>query len=182
MPKIRSLPSVTGDTQPIMRMVDDLPAPFGPRNPNDSPRWTSTSMPSTAVKSPNRLTSLRAEIKASPVCAGDADNISLSCIAHVLRRRLPEQTAPSDPTGACSRFMSRFRGRVREAPNPDIERVGRDFVDGSRCAAGTRGCDELGRIRVGVVGDRSLMGYRDVGGGRRAARAVRSRALRQPGD
>ena len=52
-------PSVTGDVQPIIRIVDDLPAPFGPRNPNASPRWTSTSMPSTAVKSPKRLTSPR---------------------------------------------------------------------------------------------------------------------------
>ena len=27
-----------GETQPIIRIVDDLPAPFGPRNPNASPR------------------------------------------------------------------------------------------------------------------------------------------------
>ena len=64
-PKIRSSPSVTGETQPIIRIVDDLPAPFGPRNPNASPRRTSTSMPSTAVKSPKRLTSLRAEMRGS---------------------------------------------------------------------------------------------------------------------
>ena len=29
--------SVTGDTHPIMRIVEVLPAPFGPRNPNASP-------------------------------------------------------------------------------------------------------------------------------------------------
>ena len=29
---------MTGETQPIIRIVEDLPAPFGPRNPNASPR------------------------------------------------------------------------------------------------------------------------------------------------
>src|SRR5258707_15212074 len=48
-------PSVIGDTQPIIRIVDVLPAPLGPRNPNDSPRATSKSTGSTAVKSPNFL-------------------------------------------------------------------------------------------------------------------------------
>ena len=43
-------------------MVLDLPAPFGPRNPNASPRRTSTSIPLTASKSPNDLRSPRAEI------------------------------------------------------------------------------------------------------------------------
>ena len=61
-PSTRSVPPVTGETQPIMRMVEDLPAPLGPRKPNASPRWTSTSMPSTAVKSPKRFTSPRAWI------------------------------------------------------------------------------------------------------------------------
>ncbi len=46
--------------QPTIRMVDDLPAPLGPRKPNASPERTSTSMPSTAVNSPNRFTSPRA--------------------------------------------------------------------------------------------------------------------------
>src|SRR5687768_4587510 len=67
IPKIRSSPSVTGDTHPIIRIVDDLPAPFGPRNPNDSPRWTDTSMPLTAMKSPNVLTRSRASISGSAV-------------------------------------------------------------------------------------------------------------------
>ncbi len=50
-----SSPLVGGDTQPTMRMVEDLPAPLGPRKPNASPRGILKSMPSTAVKSPNRL-------------------------------------------------------------------------------------------------------------------------------
>ena len=39
-PKTRSSPSVTGETQPIIRIVDVFPAPFGPRKPNASPRWS----------------------------------------------------------------------------------------------------------------------------------------------
>jgi hypothetical protein len=60
MPRISSTPPVGGETQPIMRMVELLPAPLGPRKPNASPRRTSTSMPSTAVQAPNRLTRPRA--------------------------------------------------------------------------------------------------------------------------
>ena len=46
------VPAVGGDTQPIMRIVVDLPAPFGPRNPNASPGSTVKAMSSTATKSP----------------------------------------------------------------------------------------------------------------------------------
>ena len=38
-------PPLTGETAAIIRIVEDLPAPLGPRKPNDSPRRTSTSMP-----------------------------------------------------------------------------------------------------------------------------------------
>ena len=55
MPSTRRVPDVAGDTAPIIRIVEDLPAPLGPRNPNASPRRTRTSMPSTAVKSPKCL-------------------------------------------------------------------------------------------------------------------------------
>src|SRR5712692_7446886 len=61
-PKIVRRPEVTGETPPIMRMVDVLPAPFGPRKPNASPLATSKSMPSTASRSPNLLVSWRASI------------------------------------------------------------------------------------------------------------------------
>ena len=57
---MRSVPAVGGETQPIIRIVELLPAPFGPRNPNASPRRTSKSIPSTAVSVPNLLTSSRA--------------------------------------------------------------------------------------------------------------------------
>jgi hypothetical protein len=45
-----------------MRIVELLPAPFGPRNPNASPGATSKSMPSTAVNVPKRFVSPRAWI------------------------------------------------------------------------------------------------------------------------
>ena len=57
-----SSPALGGDTQPIIRIVEDLPAPFGPRKPNASPACSSKSIPSTAVKLPNRLTRPRAWI------------------------------------------------------------------------------------------------------------------------
>src|SRR4029077_17536607 len=60
--EIVSSPEVTGDTPPIMRIVDVLPAPFGPRKPKASPLATSKSMPSTAVNSPNLFVSWRARI------------------------------------------------------------------------------------------------------------------------
>ena len=50
----------SGETQPIIRIVEVLPAPLGPRKPNDSPGATSKSMASTAVNSPNRLVRPRA--------------------------------------------------------------------------------------------------------------------------
>src|SRR5439155_22467394 len=65
MSRTRSVPSVTGETQPIMRMVELFPAPLGPRNPNASPRPTSKSTASTAVNDPNRLVSPRAKMSAS---------------------------------------------------------------------------------------------------------------------
>ena len=60
MPITSSDPSLIGEVQPIIRMVEVLPAPFGPRKPKDSPAATSKSIPSTAVKSPKRLVRPRA--------------------------------------------------------------------------------------------------------------------------
>jgi hypothetical protein len=44
------------DTAPIIFIVVDLPAPFGPSRPNDSPGGTSKLSPSTATKSGFPLT------------------------------------------------------------------------------------------------------------------------------
>jgi len=59
-PRTDSWPPERGDTAPIMRIVDVLPAPFGPRKPKASPGATSKSTASTAVKVPNFLVSARA--------------------------------------------------------------------------------------------------------------------------
>jgi hypothetical protein len=48
-----------------MRIVVDLPAPLGPKKPNDSPLATSKSIPSTAMKSPYVFVSPRATINFS---------------------------------------------------------------------------------------------------------------------
>src|SRR3954447_23157807 len=50
-----SCPPLVGETAAIIRIVEDLPAPLGPRKPNASPRRTSMSMPLTAsTRSPDR--------------------------------------------------------------------------------------------------------------------------------
>src|SRR5262245_46516072 len=68
-PRTVRVPPVTGETQPIMRIVDVFPAPFGPRKPKASPRWRSKSIPSTATKSPKRFTRSRAWMSGWPLCA-----------------------------------------------------------------------------------------------------------------
>src|ERR1700728_1097199 len=60
IPSTRSVPPLSGLMHEIIRMVDVLPAPLGPRKPNDSPLAMVKSTPSTATKSPKRLTSPRA--------------------------------------------------------------------------------------------------------------------------
>ena len=45
-------PPVGADAAATIRIVEDLPAPFGPRKPKDSPGRTSRSIPRTASKSP----------------------------------------------------------------------------------------------------------------------------------
>jgi hypothetical protein len=65
MSSTRSVPPLSGATHPIIRMVELLPAPLGPRKPNASPRCTSKSMPSTAVNVAKRFVRPRAEMSAS---------------------------------------------------------------------------------------------------------------------
>src|SRR5438105_8107943 len=76
-----------GETQPIIRIVEDLPAPFGPRKPNASPRYRSKSMPSTAVKPPNRLVRPRARTSTSLEPSGTRS--TLPGRSDILRTVLP---------------------------------------------------------------------------------------------
>ena len=55
IPRTRKDPEVTGLRHEIIRMVEVLPAPFGPRNPNASPLTISKSTESTAVKDPKHF-------------------------------------------------------------------------------------------------------------------------------
>src|SRR5258706_254668 len=54
-PHTETLPALGGMKPVIMRMVVDLPAPLGPRNPNTSPLPTSKETPSTARFGPKDL-------------------------------------------------------------------------------------------------------------------------------
>src|SRR6476659_10577857 len=85
-PKTLSVPSVTGETHPIMRMVEVFPAPFGPRKPNASPRWRSKSIPSTATKSSKRLTRPRAWMSGCPLRLTGSTLVMPSGSASALRR------------------------------------------------------------------------------------------------
>ena len=51
-PPMEMAPSDGGMNPVIIRMVVDLPAPFGPRNPKTSPRSTVNEIPFTAVFGP----------------------------------------------------------------------------------------------------------------------------------
>src|SRR5207247_7129544 len=55
-PPTLALPPDGASRPQRIRMVVDLPAPLGPRNPKISPLLTLNEMWSTATKSPNRLT------------------------------------------------------------------------------------------------------------------------------
>src|SRR5512142_826229 len=57
-----TVPEVGRSSPRIMRMVVDLPAPFGPRNPVTTPGLTWKSMPSTAAVRPYTFVSDRASI------------------------------------------------------------------------------------------------------------------------
>ena len=54
MPATRADPDVIDMSVVSIRTVVDLPAPFGPRNPNTSPAATSRSTPRTASTVPPR--------------------------------------------------------------------------------------------------------------------------------
>ena len=61
---MRAVPAVGIMKPASMRIVVDLPAPFGPRKPNTSPRATLNETLSTAVKPPKRLVSPAISISA----------------------------------------------------------------------------------------------------------------------
>src|SRR5438309_19663 len=74
IPRMDSSPAERGETQEIIRMVELLPAPLGPRNPNASPGWTSKLTPATASNDPNLLTRSRA-LMSAPGPAGSSSTL-----------------------------------------------------------------------------------------------------------
>ena len=68
-PATRAVPDVGGLSVVIMRIVVVFPDPFGPSRPSTDPVGTVKEMPSTAVKSPNFLTSFSASIAGADVLA-----------------------------------------------------------------------------------------------------------------
>src|SRR5690348_11914844 len=116
----RNVPSVTGDTQPIMRIVELFPAPFGPRKPNASPLRTSKSMPSTAVRPPNRFVKPRAWMSASP--ADTLPTVSRS-------RPCPTRSSVSDTCLAEKNLRLGALQRVRDLLQ--LVLVGEDDLDAS---------------------------------------------------
>src|SRR4030095_16350741 len=90
-------PEVGGMKPVIMRMVVDLPAPFGPRKPSTSPRSTLKEMPSTARLGPKAFTRLSIWIIWTDRGSGAA--------AYTLRRRFSH--TPQEQTHADIRKISR---------------------------------------------------------------------------
>ncbi len=77
-PQTTAVPEV-GVRKPVtIFMVVDFPAPFGPRKPSTSPRWTWKETLSTAVNEPNRRVSLRMSIMGFPARDRNANNWTAS--------------------------------------------------------------------------------------------------------
>ena len=84
-------------------MVVDLPAPFGPRKPNVSPRATSKSMPRTASMSPYFLVSPETCTAGGRAPAGPGASASAG----------PAPVIPSAPGGVCAVNLRLPLRRVR---------------------------------------------------------------------
>src|SRR5271154_5286922 len=82
VPLTRTVP-LSGRSRPaIIRIVVDLPAPFGPRNPVTTPGCTTKLKPSTAVLSPYRLVRPSISIMLRPF-ADDRNATDLAASGHL---------------------------------------------------------------------------------------------------
>ena len=137
-----------GETQPTMRMVDDFPAPLGPRKPKASPVRTSKSIPSTAVKSPNRLVRPWATTRGRPGAPSEVEAAGSLMPARV---RGGWCRAPCGSAVPSLRASARSMARARRSAGPSVRwppvarlrlfasareaaGTGRDVVDGSTVA------------------------------------------------
>src|SRR6478736_5510675 len=122
-PPTVTLPSVGGMKPVIIRMVVDLPAPFGPRKPSTSPRSTVNEIPSTARFAPKDFTRLSILI------------INLGCFLTVQGGGLSPKNAAAPAAGASRRAILRYSFSFLPIPlRPSGETNDRIQVRSRRCA------------------------------------------------
>src|ERR1700676_4363259 len=96
---MRAVPAVGIMNPASMRIVVDLPAPFGPRNPTTSPRPTLKDTLSTAVKVPKRLVSPSISMSGAPLFVGPGSDTSCSpawlCAAGIAHSHDDASTGPA---------------------------------------------------------------------------------------
>src|SRR5215468_3847608 len=97
-PLTRTRPVVGSSRPAIIRIVVDLPAPFGPRKPVTTPGWTTKSSPATASFSPYRLLRFSTSIIACSLI-GNAGNSGTPPTLGITRpaRHRPSGHKPSRP-------------------------------------------------------------------------------------
>src|SRR3954469_18600360 len=161
MPRIRSSPPLTGETAAIIRIVEDLPAPLGPRKANASPRRTSRSMPLTASTvspdfEPNDLRRSRARIIASL-----DTRLTLQKLADTPDRRLLALlvTMAGPPGGVADQRGERRREEHRHHERGDEDAEGDGEPEGGQqgVAAEHERCEGAGQDQAGCRDGRAGM-------------------------
>ena len=98
-------------------IVVDLPAPFGPSSPKNSPRRTSRSSPSTATSDPYTLRSCSVRIGASPIAENVSARPRLQCAS--------PGGVPERPKGTgCKPVGSAYGGSNPPAPTSSLRTTG----------------------------------------------------------
>ena len=135
IPRTRSVPPLRGLMHEIIRMVEVLPAPLGPRKPKDSPLAMVKSTPSTATKSPKRFTrpcasTMGALADAAPASSAEAASrvrsesgtsvIGEECDA-IVRERYRAAQQPKQ-SGEGTRWPGRDRGGTSPTASPGAPR------------------------------------------------------------
>src|SRR3954471_15311586 len=127
-PPTATLPSVGGMKPVIIRMVVDLPAPFGPRKPSTSPRLTVNEIPSTARFAPKDFTRLSILI------------IKLGSFLTVQGGGLSPKNAAAPAAEASRRAILRYSFSFLPSPRPSGETNDRNQVRARRCARNAHHC------------------------------------------
>src|SRR3954469_24083920 len=111
----------------IMRMVVDLPAPFGPRKPSTSPFSTVNEMPSTARLGPKAFTRLSILIIAK--------DLEFGVRAVIIRTSARANNYGPDPEFRSARFSHKPKDEthadVKDIPSRAVARLGRAAFAGA---------------------------------------------------